>query len=101
MHAPKICLPQVLLLLGFRTGPGERITLISDGIVEARRKDGELFGFDRTLAGSSATAQQMAKVAQEFGQEDDITVLPLTREMVAPGPVQVSALPAAPSPSPA
>lgn len=84
-----------------RLEPGERLTLISDGIVEARRKDGELFGFDRTLAGISATAQQMAEVAQEFGQEDDITVLPLTREMVAPAPVKLPAMPAAASPSPA
>lgn len=60
-----------------RLAPGERLTLISDGIVEARREDGELFGFDRARAGSGSTARQMAETAQQFGQEDDITVLTL------------------------
>ena len=81
--------------------PGERLTLLSDGVVEARDKDGELFGFDRTQAGSGATARQMAETAQQFGQEDDITVLTLTREGSTAAPAEAPAMPAMPSPSPA
>ena len=54
-----------------------RITLMSDGVVEARSKTGELFGFDRTLGISRQEAGQIASAAQKFGQEDDITVVTL------------------------
>ena len=55
--------------------PGERLTLISDGVVEARSIKGELFGFERTRAISGQPAEAIAQAAQAFGQEDDITVL--------------------------
>jgi phosphoserine phosphatase RsbU/P len=58
--------------------PGETITFLSDGVVEARNEGGELFGFDRTRAISNQSAEQIANAAQAFGQEDDITVLTLT-----------------------
>jgi hypothetical protein len=61
-----------------RLDPGRQFTLLSDGIVEARNKNGELFGFDRTQAISSQSAGRIANAAQAFGQEDDITVLTLT-----------------------
>jgi serine phosphatase RsbU (regulator of sigma subunit) len=54
--------------------PGDMLTLLSDGVVEARNITGELFGFERTCAISAQSAQQIA----EAGQEDDITVLTLT-----------------------
>ena len=54
------------------------LTFLSDGVVEARTKDGELFGFERTRAVSGESAQEIAAAAQAFGQEDDITVLTLT-----------------------
>jgi len=54
----------------------------SDGIVEARNPAGELFGFDRTRAISSQSASQIAKAAELFGQDDDITVLTLQAESV-------------------
>jgi phosphoserine phosphatase RsbU/P len=57
--------------------PGDTLTLLSDGVVEARSVSGELFGFDRTSAISLQSAQQIAETAQMFGQEDDITVLTL------------------------
>ncbi len=56
-----------------------RLTLITDGVIEARNADGELYGFERTAAISSKSADQIAKTAELFGQEDDITVLTLTR----------------------
>lgn len=54
-----------------------QLTLVSDGVVEARNARGELFGFDRACALSTGTAASMARAAQDFGQEDDITVLTL------------------------
>ena len=61
-----------------RLVPGQRLTLITDGVVEARNVSGELFGFERTEAISAKTAEDIARAAQHFGQEDDITVLTLT-----------------------
>ncbi len=61
----------------FRLSPRDRLTFISDGVVEARGKTGELFGFERTAALSTQTADEIAAAAQSFGQEDDITVLTL------------------------
>jgi serine phosphatase RsbU (regulator of sigma subunit) len=61
---------------------GDQLTLMTDGVVEARRRDGELFGFERAAALSTARADHIAQVAQSFGQEDDITVLTLARDEV-------------------
>jgi hypothetical protein len=66
-------------LLRFHLDPGGTLTLISDGVVEAQNPAGELFGFDRTAAISTQTADQIAKAAERFGQEDDITVLTVMR----------------------
>jgi hypothetical protein len=44
-------------------------------VVEARSSTGELFGFVRTAAISGHSAESIATRAQEFGQDDDITVL--------------------------
>jgi serine phosphatase RsbU (regulator of sigma subunit) len=63
----------------FRLAENEQITLVSDGVVEARGKHGELFGFDRTAALAAESAESIAHAAQEFGQSDDITVLTVTR----------------------
>ncbi|MHB1937899.1 MAG: PP2C family protein-serine/threonine phosphatase [Acidobacteriaceae bacterium] len=65
----------------FRLQENETLTFYTDGIVEARNGQGELFGFDRvremSRAGSSAV--HVAEEASAFGQDDDITVLTLTR----------------------
>jgi len=58
--------------------PGDRLTLLSDGVVEAQSATRELFGFDRTAAISTQSAEAIAGAAQQFGQEDDITVLTVT-----------------------
>ncbi len=58
----------------------DTITLLTDGVLEARdAATQELFGFDRTLAISGLPAAEIAATAQNFGQEDDIAVLTLTR----------------------
>jgi sigma-B regulation protein RsbU (phosphoserine phosphatase) len=61
----------------FQLSPGDALTFLSDGVVEAH-SSGELFGFDRTRLISGQSAEQIAEAAQSFGQEDDITVLTLT-----------------------
>jgi hypothetical protein len=66
--------PEIALQLA----PGETLTFLSDGVVEARNATGELFGFDRTQKISDQPAQSIAEAAQRFGQEDDITVVTLT-----------------------
>jgi hypothetical protein len=66
----------------FRIGQGDQLTLMTDGVVEARNKTGELYGFDRTARIASHSAESIARAAQEFGQEDDITVVTLVRQSV-------------------
>jgi serine phosphatase RsbU (regulator of sigma subunit) len=77
---PDIAFPATRLQLR----EGESMLLVSDGVVEARNAQGELFGFERTAAISTQSAQNIADAAQRFGQEDDITVLTLTRLASAP-----------------
>ena len=57
--------------------PGDRLTFVSDGVVEAQAKSGELFGFDRTRDISHRPAISIAEAARVFGQRDDITVVTL------------------------
>jgi hypothetical protein len=61
--------------------PGDRCTLYTDGLLEARNADGELYGFERLLAllSTRPNAAQAVDAAVEFGQDDDITVVTLTR----------------------
>jgi len=60
---------------------GGRLLLTTDGIVEAQNKQRELFGFVRLgeLALEDRSSVEIAAAAQEFGQEDDITVLRIER----------------------
>ncbi|HEY2472904.1 MAG TPA: PP2C family protein-serine/threonine phosphatase [Terracidiphilus sp.] len=62
----------------FRLEPGDRLTFLSDGVVEAQSADRELYGFERTRQMSTESAKDIANAARAFGQEDDITVLTLT-----------------------
>jgi hypothetical protein len=67
--------------------PGDRLTLLSDGVVEAQNDTGELFGFERAGQISAHSAQSIAEQARRFGQADDITVLTLERLAVgSPSP---------------
>ncbi len=61
--------------------PGDQLSVYTDGLLEATSPTGELFGFDRmkALFATRPTAQQVMQAALDFGQEDDITVLTLTR----------------------
>jgi hypothetical protein len=61
--------------------PGDRLILITDGVVEARNAQGELFGFERTqaLMREEASPAALAEAAVEHGQEDDLTVISIAR----------------------
>ena len=65
----------------FRLAVGDRLTLYTDGLLEARNRTGEIFGFERlhALMATMPDARQATEVAVAFGQDDDITVLTLTR----------------------
>jgi hypothetical protein len=65
----------------FQIAPGDQLTFVSDGVVEATNPQGELYGFERTQAISNQPANTIAEAAARFGQEDDITVLSVTREV--------------------
>jgi serine phosphatase RsbU (regulator of sigma subunit) len=54
--------------------------------VEARNHHGELYGFERLsqLMGERPTAEHVANTAIDFGQDDDITVLTVTRLAAEP-----------------
>lgn len=71
-------------VLSFDLQPGDRLILISDGIVEAQNERGDLFGFDRvrTLLSRQAGTAEIANTAQVFGQQDDISVLSIVRTPV-------------------
>ena len=62
----------------FEVAGGDTLTLLSDGVTEARNQIDEEFGFERTKALSSGSAHDLAAAAQQFGQEDDITVVKVT-----------------------
>jgi serine phosphatase RsbU (regulator of sigma subunit) len=64
-------------LVSGHLAPGQTLVLLSDGVPEARSSSGELYGFDRTQASATHPAHEIARRAQHFGQEDDITVLSL------------------------
>lgn len=61
----------------FALDSADRLLFVSDGVIEARNANGELYGFDRFLAGLSTvhSPNEIAQIAQDFGQEDDITVV--------------------------
>jgi hypothetical protein len=60
---------------------GDHFAAYSDGLLEARARDGELFSFGRLrdLFAKRPDAAHATEAAMSFGQQDDITVLTLTR----------------------
>jgi len=65
--------------------PGDRFALYTDGLLEARSPSGEIFSFERlqSLLATHPDAARATEAAVAFGQEDDITVLTLTRSATA------------------
>ena len=64
-------------VLRFKLARGDSLMLMTDGVAEAQDAEGCLFGFDRIaeMLRSGIAAAAVATAAQNFGQEDDITVL--------------------------
>jgi hypothetical protein len=60
---------------------GDHFALYTDGLLEARSASGEVFSFERlhALFATRPDAARAADAAVDFGQDDDITVLTLTR----------------------
>jgi hypothetical protein len=72
-------------VMRFRLNDGDRMVLVSDGIAEAMNAERKLFGFERVqemLAQEPISAAALADAAQSFGQEDDISVISITRAEV-------------------
>jgi hypothetical protein len=67
---------------------GDHIAMYTDGLLEARNAKGEMFSFDRlnALFSTRPGAAAASGVAVQFGQEDDITVLTVTRLAVGVKP---------------
>jgi hypothetical protein len=63
--------------------PGDRVLWVSDGVLEARNGKRDLLGFERVQELAGRSASEIAGAAQQFGQEDDITVVSITRQPVA------------------
>jgi hypothetical protein len=74
---------------------GDHFSLYTDGLLEARNQSGELYGFERleVLFGTRPSAFQASEEAVAFGQEDDVTVLTLTRLAVGQEPVTLLNVP--------
>ena len=61
----------------------QKLVLLSDGVLEAQSSSGELLGFARLAALTTKSAHAIADAARNFGQEDDITVVTITKLAVA------------------
>jgi hypothetical protein len=61
---------------------GEKAVLLTDGVPEARNEQGVLLGFSRveSLLRDGANVQTVAQTAQNFGQNDDLTVISIARQ---------------------
>jgi serine phosphatase RsbU (regulator of sigma subunit) len=75
-------------VMHFQLKDQDKLMLLSDGVAEATDAKGKLFGFERVneLLRAATTAAEVARAAQAFGQEDDISVIAVTRTAV-PEPV--------------
>jgi serine phosphatase RsbU (regulator of sigma subunit) len=71
-------------VMRFTLAEGDKLVLVSDGVAEATDADGQLFGFERVheLMRKGKSASEVAGAAQRFGQEDDISVIAVTRTAV-------------------
>ncbi len=71
-------------LVRFKLKDGDKLILMSDGIVEATDANGQLLGFERVhnLLRTVQSASEVAGAALAFGQEDDISVISVTRTHV-------------------
>jgi serine phosphatase RsbU (regulator of sigma subunit) len=64
----------------FQLRQGDILTFMTDGVPEAKNKDGELFGFEQARVLSQKAPGDIVSEVQAYGQvqDDDITVLRVT-----------------------
>jgi serine phosphatase RsbU (regulator of sigma subunit) len=55
--------------------PGDYLSFLTDGVLEARNAAGQLLGFEQTARLSSQPVESIAHAAIQHGQDDDITVV--------------------------
>ena len=81
--------------VNFRLQESETLMLITDGVLEARDPQGELYGFERiaTLMSGRPTVEHVVDATCGFGQEDDITVVSITRTAVSEPRIVISLSP--------
>ena len=72
---PSVSFDQVTIQLKQK----DRLLVITDGVIEAKNAKNELFGFNRARSISHLPAAFIVKAAEIFGQEDDITVVSISR----------------------
>ena len=72
---PSVTFDQVTIQLKQK----DRLLVITDGVIEAKNTKNELFGFNRARSISHLPAAFIVKAAEIFGQEDDITVVSISR----------------------
>jgi len=59
----------------FQLRKDDVLTFITDGVIEAKNSEGELFGFERARVFSQRPPEDLIDEVQAFGQSDDITVV--------------------------
>jgi serine phosphatase RsbU (regulator of sigma subunit) len=71
----------------------DHLALYTDGLLEARSKTGELYGFERIrdLFARRPDATAATEAAVRFGQDDDITVVTLVRVPLGEESTDISA----------
>jgi serine phosphatase RsbU (regulator of sigma subunit) len=62
-------------VISTRLALGDTLTILTDGVVEARDASGRPLGFDETARLSSQSPETIAQAAVAHGQDDDITVV--------------------------
>lgn len=67
---------------GITLQPGDRIVWMSDGVLEARDNKRNLLGFERAQKMATRSVSEIARAAEQIGQEDDITAVSVTRQPV-------------------
>ena len=79
----------------FSLSIGDHLALYTDGLLEACSRAGEIYGFDRVKAlfATKPNAREAMDVAVDFGQDDDITVLTLSRVAVGKESTTISLTP--------
>ena len=80
-----------LSTISFELQQSDSLIVMSDGVAESQNAKGVLFGFERTnaLLLRHATPKEIAEEAQMFGQEDDILILEVRRDLAQVLQVQV------------